>query len=262
MRPAATWSNINAHTRAVRDHVTQNSETVFGRPESVPDSSTTATTSTSKHVYPSLQVGLDSTSTLLQTARNTIDQLTAAWNGGNAPTTFYAAAAAVGYNPTRPHANMHDEATNQSYNNMSIHHSGGGIENMNVTTSGVDEMLLQSFQNDIKVFPDWPSEHQREVRRPPRVRRLPDLQRAGEQAVQYVRVVSQTGGNFAFTNPWPNQTLVLYRNGTAVGTLSGSRITVTTSVNDTLRYRPERDLVLDNPHPNGPATRKRRGGAV
>ena len=44
------------------------------------------------------QVGLDSDPTLLQTARNTVDQL-ARWHTDNAPATFYPAAARVGYNP-------------------------------------------------------------------------------------------------------------------------------------------------------------------
>src|SRR6202035_1962193 len=108
-------------------------------------------------IYPGGLVGLDTTGSLPQTARNTIGQLTTAWSGGNAPATFYAAAARVGFDPNTIMTNLQDEATNQSYNNMAVHHNGGGVENLNVTTSGLDEMLLQSFQNDVKVFADWPA---------------------------------------------------------------------------------------------------------
>jgi alpha-L-fucosidase 2 len=95
-----------------------------------------------------------------------------------------------------------DEATNQSYPNMAVHHFGG-VENLNVTTSGLDEMLLQSFQNDIKVFPDWPSDTNA---------KFGDLPAYGDHlvsssiennAVQYVRAISQVGGTLTLTNPWP-----------------------------------------------------------
>ena len=144
----------------------------------------------------------------------------------------------VGYNPRTILTNLHDEATNQSYNNMAVHHNGGGIENINVTTSGLDEMLLQSFQNDIKVFADWPAGTNA---------KFGDLLAYGDflissskggNAVQYVRAVSQKGGNFVFTNPWPGQSVEVYRNGTDTGTVSGTKITIATSANDTLDLAP------------------------
>ena len=231
-----TWQNINTHL-APYATTTQNSETVFRETSVGAGFVNDGNDIDIQAVYPSLQVGLDSDPTLLQTARNTIDQLTAGWNGGNAPTTFYASAAAVGYNPSTILTNMHDEATNQSYNNMSIHHSGGGIENINVTTSGVDEMLLQSFQNDIKVFPDWPSGTNA---------KFGDLLAYGDflisgskaaNAVQYMRVVSQKGGNFTFTNPWSGS-LEEYKNGSDMGTVSGAKITLATAANDTIELAP------------------------
>ncbi len=57
-------------------------------------------------------------------------------------------------------------------------------------------------------------------------------------AVQYVRAVSQNGGNFVFTNPWPGQNVEVYRNGTDTGTVSGTKITIATSANDTLDLAP------------------------
>jgi alpha-L-fucosidase 2 len=120
---------------------------------------------------------------------------------------------------------------------MAIHHNGGGIENLNVTTSGLDEMLLQSFQNDIKVFAAWPANTNA---------KFGDLLAYGNflissskagNAVQYLRAVSQSGGNFTFTNPWPGGVEV-YRNGTDTGTVSGSRITLATAAGDTLELAP------------------------
>jgi hypothetical protein len=57
-------------------------------------------------------------------------------------------------------------------------------------------------------------------------------------SVQYVRVISQKGGSFTITNPWPGQTLVEYKNGASAGTVSGTKITIATSANDTIHFAP------------------------
>ncbi|MHA6760716.1 glycosyl hydrolase family 95 catalytic domain-containing protein [Streptacidiphilus sp. PAMC 29251] len=232
-----TWQNINTHL-APLPTMTRNSQTVFRETSVGADWVNDGNDIDIQAVYPGNQVGLDSSSTLLQTARNTVDQLTAAWNGGNAPGTFYTAAARVGYNPATIMTNLHDEAANQSFNNLAVHHNGGGIENINVVTSGLDEMLLQSAQNDIKVFADWPANSNA---------KFGDLLAYGDflvsssiygNTVQYERVVSQKGGGFTFTNPWPGQNVEVYRNGTDTGTVSGTKITIATSANDTLDLAP------------------------
>jgi len=232
----ATWQNIESHLSPLST-MTLNGQTILRETKVGSDFINDGNDIDAQAIYPGSLVGLDSDPTLLQEARNTIGALTNAWDGGNAPTTFYAAAARVGYNPGTIMTNLHDEATNQSYNNMAIHHNGGGIENINVTTSGLDEMLLQSFQNDVKVFPDWPGNTNA---------KFGDLLAYGNflisssesgNTAQYVQVNSQSGGNFTFTNPWSGSVEV-YRNGTDTGTVSGSKITIATSAGDTLDLAP------------------------
>jgi alpha-L-fucosidase 2 len=188
-------------------------------------------------VYPGLQVGLDSSASLLETARNTISQLDN-WDSDNSPATLYAAAAIVGYDPDTLMDELNDEAVNQSYPNMAVHHYGGGIENLNVTTSGLDEMLLQSLQNDVKVFPDWPSGSDA---------KFGDLLAYGDflvssgirdSTVQYVQAISQAGGNYRFTNPWPGKSIAYYENGIDRGTLTGTEITLHTTAGATIDLAP------------------------
>jgi alpha-L-fucosidase 2 len=233
----ATWQNIETHLAPLPTE-SLNGQTILRETQVGSDFVNDGNDIDTQSIYPGSLIGLDSSTTLLQEAQNTIGALTNAWNGGNAPATFYAAAARVGYNPATILTNLHDEATNQSYNNMAIHHNGGGLENLNVTTSGLDEMLLQSFQNDIKVFADWPANTNA---------KFGDLLAYGDflisssksgNAVQYVRSVSQHGGNFVLTNPWPGQNVEVYRNGTDTGTVSGTKITIATSANDTLELAP------------------------
>ena len=233
----ATWQNIN-NNLAPQPTTTQNGQTVFSETSQGAGFVNDGNDIDIQSVYPGGQVGLDSSGTLIQQAQNTIGQLTNAWDGGNAPWSIYAAAARVGYNPSTIMSNLNDEATNQSYNNMAVHHNGGGVENLNVTTSGLDEMLLQSFQNDVKVFPDWPSGSNA---------KFGDLLAAGDflissslsgNSVQYVQAVSQAGGNYVFTNPWPGQSMEYYLNGVDQGTLSGTKITVGTAAGATIDLAP------------------------
>ncbi|MCU1422526.1 MAG: hypothetical protein JWN36_2177 [Microbacteriaceae bacterium] len=233
----ATWQNILTHL-SVPATQTLNGVTVVRETEVGSSFVDDGNDIAAQYIYPGGLVGLDSSATDIANGKNTIAQLPSAWHGGNAPATFYAAAARVGYNPATILSNLHTEATSNSFNNMAIHHNGGGIENLNVTTSGLDEMLLQSFQNDIKVFADWPTATNA---------KFGDLAASGGflvssdlegGAVQYLRVVSQKGGSVTFTNPWPGQTLALYRNGASAGTVSGSTITVTTSANDVIHLAP------------------------
>jgi hypothetical protein len=233
----ATWSDIDAHL-APLPTMTQNGQTVFRETSTGAGWVNDGNDIDIQAVYPGGQVGLDSSAALQQTARNTVGQLTAAWHGGNAPATFYAAAARVGYDPAAILSNLHTEATGNTYNNLGIHHGGGGIENINVTTSGLDEMLLQSFQHDVKVFADWPANSDA---------KFGDLLADGgflvsssiaDNAVQYVRAVSQKGGNLTFTNPWPGSSVQVYRGGSSAGTVSGTKITLATSAGETVTLAP------------------------
>jgi alpha-L-fucosidase 2 len=229
----ATWQNIESHLSALPT-MSRNGQTILRETETGSDFINDGNDIDIQSVYPGALVGLDSSAALVQTARNTVGQLTNSWHGGNAPATFYAAAARVGYDPSAILSNLQDEATTHSYNNMSVHHNGGGLENLNVVTSGVDEMLLQSFQNDIKVFADWPANTNA---------KFGDLLANGDflissseaaNSVQYVRAVSQKGGNLVFTNPWPGKSVQVYRNGTSAGTVSGTKITLATSAGETI----------------------------
>jgi hypothetical protein len=234
----ATWSTILSHLSGLST-TTLNGQTILRETEVGVDFINDGNDIDAQAIYPGSLIGLDSDATLQQTARNTIGALTNAWHGDNAPATFYAAAARVGYDPRTILANLHVEATNASYPNMAVHHYGGGIENVNVTTSGLDEMLLQSFQNDIKVFADWPANTNA---------KFGDLLAYGnflvssskaDNVVRYIRVVSQSGGRFTFTNPWPGRVEV-FRNGHDTGTVSGATITLATSKHDTLELAPAR----------------------
>jgi len=230
------WQNIESKL-APLPTMTRNGETVFRQTSEgsgwVSDGNDVAI----QAVYPGLQVGLNSSADLLRTARNTIAQLDN-WHSDNSPATLYAAAAMVGYNPGTLMDQLHAEATSYSYPNIAVHHYGGGVENLNVMTSGLDEMLLQSFQNDIKVFPNWPADSNAKFGGLLAYGNFLVSSSIRNNAVEYVRFTSRSGGKLTFTNPWPGQSVEYYAHGVHKGTLSGSSITLNTSVGESLDLAP------------------------
>ncbi|HUI92213.1 MAG TPA: hypothetical protein VLX68_08200 [Chitinivibrionales bacterium] len=191
-----------------------------------------------QHIYPGSQIGLGSDSTLLQIAKNMVGQM-ARWSDDNGTNTFYPAAARVGYDPATILTQLDSWIAGHTYPNLHIHTGGGGLENFNTVPSTVCEMLAQSFQNKIRLFSDWPANT---------YAKFGDLAAYGgflvssdieKNAVQYVRIVSNKGRNCTFVNPWPGQTLRVYRNGIDSGTVSGGEITLVTAVNETIHVAPD-----------------------
>jgi alpha-L-fucosidase 2 len=185
-----------------------------------------------QHIYPGSQIGLGSDSTLLAIGKTMVGQM-ARWSDGNGTNTFYPAAARVGYNPATILTQLNSWVSNNTYPNLHIHTGGGGIENLNTVPATLCEMLVQSFQNKIRLFANWPQNT---------YAKFGDLAAYGgflvssdieNNIVQYMRVQSNAGRSLTFVNPWPGQTLRLYRNGNDSGTLTGSEITISTSLSET-----------------------------
>jgi hypothetical protein len=186
-----------------------------------------------QHIYPANQIGLGSEAGLLSTAQNMVSEM-ARWSDDNGTNTFYPAAARVGHDPTDILTHLDAWVAGHSYPNLHIHTGGGGIENFNTVPSTIAEMLLQSFQGTVRLFPSWPAASDA---------RFGDLRATGAflvssrlkgGVVQYVRVASEQGGPVVLVNPWPGKTLRLYRNETDAGPLAGAELTIQTTKGETL----------------------------
>jgi alpha-L-fucosidase 2 len=191
-----------------------------------------------QHIYPGRQIGLSSSAPLIQTAKNMIGQM-ARWSDGNGTNTFYPAAARVGYDPTVIISQLSSFIGSASYNNMHIKTGGGGIENFNVVSATLAEMMLQSFQNKIRVFANWPTGTDA---------KYGDLRADGaflisssmkSNQVEYVRIISEKGMTATVANPWSGQTVRVYRNGVDAGTMTGTDLPLTTSANETIHLAPD-----------------------
>ena len=196
-----------------------------------------------QHIYPGNQIGRASSSTLLTISNNMINEMTdgtygTRWTDGNGTDTFYPAAARIGYNPTTILSQLDSWIDGNTYPNLHIHTGGGGEENLNTVPSAVSEMLMQSFQGNIILFNDWPSGTNAHFGDNLAYGNFLVSSTIANNAVQYVRIISQAGKTVSITNPWPGQSAQFYRNGTNEGTLSGTTFSITTATNDVILLGP------------------------
>ena len=157
-----------------------------------------------QHIFPAGCIGLDSDPELLEVARNTVAAL-ARWKCGNGFPTFYTAAARVGHDPREILEQLHERVEADIFPNLLIFQGGGGIETCGGITEAINEMLLQSHEGIIRLFPVWPTE---------RPARFETLRAAGAFLVSAelrggevgpVMIESEKGRDCTVQNPWPDK---------------------------------------------------------
>ncbi len=152
-------------------------------------------------VFPAWNIGLESRPRLRRAALDTVNYMRL-WYDSNDTSSFYPAAADVGYNATAILQHLRLLVRHIGYANFAYAMPAGGIENEATVPTTIAAMLLQSYQRDIHVFPDWPRTEDAS---------FGDLLAAGDFSVSsrltgghvaYVRIVSRRGGPCRLANPW------------------------------------------------------------
>jgi hypothetical protein len=179
-------------------------------------------------------IGLGSSSTLLTIARNTVTSL-----GPQAlQVMWYPAAARVGTSPSYILSNLNSFVQQHLEQNLYLNVNGGGIENAELVPATISEMMMQSFQGNIILFPNWPSWTTAHFGDNLAYGNFLVSSAISSNKVVYARIISQAGQTVSITNPWPGQSAQFYRNGTNQGTLSGTTFSIPTSTNDVLLLAP------------------------
>jgi len=189
------------------------------------------------HIYPAGAIGLDSDPKLLEISMNMLDAMHR-WSDGNGFASWYAACARIGYDPETILQKMRIECDHKSYPNLVLTYGGGGIEN----TAGfgaINEMLLQSYEGVIRVFPCWPKSQPA---------RFENLLGAGAFLVssaihdgvpESVTITSEKGRDCTVQNPWPGKKVQVSRANHAVERVEGVRFTLKTVAGETMTLKPE-----------------------
>lgn len=107
-----------------------------------------------QHIYPASQIGLYSGKKLLKIARNTyfINDRRLDDNGSNS---YLPAGARIGVEPSYLIEGIKQNIREFGLPNMLFKHHGGGIEHLTMIPATINEMLMQSQEKHIRVFPCW-----------------------------------------------------------------------------------------------------------
>jgi hypothetical protein len=189
-----------------------------------------------QHIYPAGAIGLDSDPKLLEISRNMIDAM-GRWRDYNGSSSWYTACARVGYDPKKILAELNNMYSHHALPNKLLNFGGGGIENVSPAL-GVTEMLLQSHDGVIRLFPCWPKELDARFGT---LRTVGAFLVSGELkggVVQGVRIFSEQGGDCTLVNPWPGQKVQVIRNGNPAEAVTGVRITLKTRRGEAIGLQP------------------------
>jgi len=105
-------------------------------------------------VYPMGQIGQFITPEVCDAARNS-HKILALWDSHNRFCSFYPAAARLGFPAEEIIAHIHEVIEKRALPNGMFRYAGGGLENSSAIPSTVNEMLLQSYENILRLFPVW-----------------------------------------------------------------------------------------------------------
>jgi Concanavalin A-like lectin/glucanases superfamily/Glycosyl hydrolase family 65 central catalytic domain len=190
-----------------------------------------------QHIFPAGAIGLDSDPKLLEISHNTINAM-GRWRDFNGSSSWYTACARVGYDPKKILSELANMYSHHALPNKLLNFGGGGIENVSPALA-VTEMLMQSHDGVIRLFPCWPRDMDA---------RFGTLRAVGAFLVSAaleggvitgVKIISEKGSDCVIANPWPEKSVRVIRPGKPAELVTGSRLTLKTSINEIIELKPE-----------------------
>jgi len=185
-----------------------------------------------QHIYPALGIGLESSPELINISFNTLDFMQR-WFDNNGDTSFFPAAAYLGYHPEVIHAKLHEYVATQ-YRPNGFRNNKHGMEKVATLPNTVNMMLCSVHQDVMRLFPAWPKSVDARFAK---LRQFGAFLVASELhggEVTFVRITSEMGRPCTLLNPWPGNAGDVYRDGKKVATLKGEKLTMATTAGLTL----------------------------
>ncbi|WP_336775661.1 glycosyl hydrolase family 95 catalytic domain-containing protein [Paenibacillus sp. MMO-58] len=161
-----------------------------------------------QHIWPAGGIGLDSDPGLLEIAKDTITVLNR-WTDYNGFPTIFTAAARVGYDPETILRELRRQCSEHSFPNLFIFFGGGGIECCSGVPAAINEMLLQSHEQVIRLFPVWPRDKAARFHNLRAVGAFVISSELSEGKVTNIELTSEKGQPCRIFNPWPNEAFSL-----------------------------------------------------
>jgi hypothetical protein len=154
---------------------------------------------------------------------------------GNGIETSFPGAVRVGYNADSIIGYLKDRLAIDPLPNLYIVQSGGGIETLAAVPLTINEMLLQSYEGIVRIFPNW--NHSKDAS-------FNNLRAYGafvissslkKGKISYVKLVSEKGRPCIMENPWPGKKVQLIRNNKKAEILEGENFSFPTRENEMIQ---------------------------
>ena len=177
------------------------------------------------HIYPAGAIGLGSDPELLRIARNTI-KATNQWTSMNSTSSVFPAAARVGYNPATILAKLGKVRFRPNgilYNEFHM------LENSSTVPNTIDEMLMQSHEGILRLFPVWPADRDASFRALRAYGAFLVSAAIHRGVVKDVIILSEQGRACVLQNPWPGRDVQIIAEGKPALTVRGDRLTFPTT---------------------------------
>jgi hypothetical protein len=154
-------------------------------------------------------------------------------NMGNGFETFFTGAARVGIHPDTLLYQLNTRIHKSIYPNLWITQAGGGIETFSAVPSCINEMLMQSYEGIIRLFPTWPVGENAKFYNLRAYGAFLVSSELKDKQIDYVQVISEKGRVLRIVNPWKSSEVMVQRNG-KTEIFSGNILNIETSVMETL----------------------------
>ncbi len=192
-------------------------------------------------VWPSCVIGLGSDPETLTMMRDDVKGWAEPeWIGHfNGFSMTYPGAVRVGHDPEDILAKLRRNLTEWSFPNLMIFSGGGGIENCSGVPATIDEMLLQSHEGVMRLFPVWPKSRDASFGRLRTVGAFLVSAELRKGEVTALTVESEKGRECILQNPWPGRTVKLTRNGRPAEALTGDPLRIRTAAGERIALAPQ-----------------------
>ena len=165
---------------------------------------------------------------------------------GNGIETVYPGAARIGFPAKELLKHLKERILMGSYPNCYIWAHGGGIETLSAVPGTINEMMMQSYEGIIRIFPNWDREMNGSFTnlRAYGAFLVSSSMQGGK--IENVTLKSEKGRPCQIENPWPGQKVKVIKNGKPWKTLNGNILEFKTKKGDIFEFTTYHALNLNN----------------
>ena len=152
---------------------------------------------------------------------------------GNGIETCFPAAVRVGFDPDEIIRQLKDRIRVQSFPNLWITQTGGGIETLSAVPMTINEMLLQSYEGVVRIFPNWNPKKDASFEKLRAYEAFLVSSSMKNGKIENITILSEKGNQVILQNPWKKGSIKIFElnassKRTVVFTESNGRVTFKT----------------------------------